>query len=72
LKLNLKRRKVMKILPDNKGLISTILIISVLFIHFKKAFNFIPEEFKGYNVLKLISSILIIFIGIIMLLRIII
>jgi ABC-type nickel/cobalt efflux system permease component RcnA len=70
--LNLYYQAVFSLLFFSLGLISTILIISVLFIHFKKAFNFIPEEFKGYNVLKLISSILIIFIGIIMLLRIII
>ncbi len=68
--LNLYYQALFSLLFFSLGLISTILAISFLFLHFKKAFNFIPEEFKGYNILKLISSILIILIGVIMLLRI--
>ncbi len=67
--LNLYLQAVISLIFFSIGLIFTIAIIAFLLFHSKKMLNKIPEEFKSYNYMKIISSCLIIIIGIIMIIR---
>ena len=57
------------ILSFSVGLILTILSISLILIKAKTLFRYIPNEIKGYNYLQIISSLLVITIGVFMMIQ---
>ncbi|MEA2003643.1 MAG: sulfite exporter TauE/SafE family protein [archaeon] len=57
------------ILSFSVGLILTILSISLVLLKAKTLFRYIPNEIKGYNYLQIISSLLVITIGVFMLIQ---